>query len=60
MRFNLLQVESVAKIVEVIKHRKVPGTNHLKLCFEFAKHFSHLFWALAATPAGSVRCFGEG
>lgn len=58
MRFNFSQVESVGKIAEVLEHRKATSTNHLKLCFEFAKHFSHLFWALAATPAGSDRCFG--
>lgn len=56
--FNLSQVESVGKIAEVVEHRKVPGTNRLKLCFEFAEHFSHLFRALAATAAGSDRCFG--
>lgn len=48
MRFNLRQAESVGKIAEVMEHHKVPGTNHLKLCFEFAKHFSHLsgLWLL--------------
>lgn len=60
MRFNLLQVESVGKIAEVMEHHKVPSTNHLRLCFEFAKHFSYLFWPLVATPAGSDRCFGAG
>lgn len=48
------------KFAEVMEHHIVPGTNHLKLCFEFAKHCSHLFWALAATLAGSDRCFGVG
>lgn len=59
MWFNLSQVESVGKIAEVMEHHKVPDANHPKLCFECARHFSHLFWALAA-PAGSDRCFGAG
>lgn len=58
MRFNLSQVESVGKIAEVMEHRKLLGTSRLKLCFEFAEHFSHLFRALGATTAGSDRCFG--
>lgn len=61
MRFHLWQVEYVGKSAEVIQHRKVPSTNDLKLCFEFGEHFYHLFWALAATPAGSDhRGFGVG
>lgn len=55
MRFNLWQVEGIGKSAEVIQRCRVPGTNHLKLHFEFAEHFFHLFWALAATPTGSDR-----
>lgn len=56
MRFNLWQVEGVGKSVEVIQHCKIPGANDLKLRFEFAEHFCHVFWALVAPPAGS--CHG--
>lgn len=55
MRINLWQVESGRKSAKVIQHCEVPGTNCLKLRFEFAEHFFPLFWALAATPAGSDR-----
>ena len=58
MMFNLWQVEGVGKSAEVIQHHKVPGTNDLKLYFEFAEHFCHLFCRVRPQRLwGGLICF---